>query len=156
MAGPIPYRILKPVPGEWYVCEQTRINNSGPPMKGPPVPERDRCISDGFKSESEAKAAAAEIEAKHPYYKARTEVWPAPLPLPPSPNKCTRCYSEKLVTTACRNNFRALQRVGAASNLAWESTTYTLKCLDCKNSFTLTVEANPATPGVSPDGCDCH
>jgi len=69
MQGPIPYQRSRLVPDKLYVCE---LGSLAAP---PPNQLRDRRLAGPFDVEVEAHAAAGAIEAEHPYYQARTEVW---------------------------------------------------------------------------------
>jgi hypothetical protein len=67
--GPVPYQLSRLVPAKYYVCE---LHGATSPHTNPLC---DRRLAGPFDSELEALAAAGAIEAEHPKYRARTEVW---------------------------------------------------------------------------------
>jgi hypothetical protein len=67
MAGPLKYRAVRPITGMLYVCE-----TGGPEIA--------RILAGPYDYHSEATAAAGAIEAEHPEYSARTEIWRYPEP----------------------------------------------------------------------------
>jgi len=74
MRSPIPYQIVRAIPGKRYVCELVLAKNSWQP-KTIAAPFAERRLAGPFDTDAEADAASGAIEAEHRYYRARTEVW---------------------------------------------------------------------------------
>src|SRR5258708_39611644 len=77
MRSPIPYQIVRAIPGKRYVCELVLAKNNWPP-KTIAAPFAERRLAGPFDTDAEADAASGAIEAEHRYYRARTEVWTCP------------------------------------------------------------------------------